>query len=265
MHMPPVSSAAAETLDYTEEIFCLNFELRTMAQLVFHHEAERWLHGFMFGITEQEHLSRYNYIVKHVAGKRVLDVACGSGYGSYLLAAEGNADHVDALDLNAESIRYAEHRHSHPAVRRWVGDAEQYYKEGAYDVIISFETVEHLPNYVSFLENVARSLAPSGTFCVSTPITRATTTQCNNPYHVIEWSFADFQKLISSHFIVEEVYVQNIHLLKDIPSASLLHRVRRKLSPPIQPKRSVFERYTGQYEPNDIYHGYQVLVCKKKA
>ncbi len=266
MHMPPVSTSAPEAVNYAEEIFCLNFELRTLADITLRSEAERWLHGFIFDFVEKEHLSRYQFIKDYVADKRVLDVACGSGYGTYLLAAEGGAAQVDGLDLSIDAIRYAAHRHPHAAVQRWVGDAEQYRKDGAYDVIVSFETIEHLPHPRLFLENMAHNLAPGGMLCISTPMVPKTTNKSANPYHVIEWSLPDFQQLIAEYFSIDSVYVQHVGLLQDKPPTSLMSRVRNKLFPKLPaPSRPVFEKYIGQYDPAQIEYGYQVLVCKSKS
>ncbi len=69
-----------------EEVFCLNFELRTISGLLLRSEVERWIPGFIWSWVEAEHMARYEYACSWVTGKKVLDVACGSGYGSYLMA-----------------------------------------------------------------------------------------------------------------------------------------------------------------------------------
>jgi 2-polyprenyl-3-methyl-5-hydroxy-6-metoxy-1,4-benzoquinol methylase len=253
---------------YTEEIFCLNYELEALADLTIRSEAERWVPKFMIPSIETEHLSRYQFAVDFVKGQQVLDIACGSGYGSYLLAKDGHAAHVMACDISETSLRYGNHRYGHENVTRSYEDATKYRKEGFYDVAVSFETIEHLKEYEKFLQNIHFSLKSNGVFLVSTPIVPQTRTQCGNPYHVIEWSFYDFQELLKKYFTVESVHVQG--LIPISKKVSLAGRVIRKLkkellsiNEPQTPVNYHLEKFNNQYRPEEILHGYQLLVCRK--
>ena len=242
-----------------EELFCLKFENKALADIYFRDEAERWVYSYMYDITEQEHLDRYRYARDRAENKKVLDIACGSGYGSYLIATEGKAKEVIAVDLDADSIRYGDHRFAHPSIKRSVGDAQEFKKEGEFDLIVSFETIEHLPKYEQFLQNMGKTLADDGHFLVSTPIVKHTRTNCKNPYHVIEWSFSDFQELVGKYFNVDEIYLQNIEFKnKKTFFGKLFQGKKNKYS------RIVFEKYTGQCDIDLIREGYQMLVCSKK-
>lgn len=253
---------------YQEEIFCLNYELEALADLTIRNEAERWVPKFMYPSIETEHLSRYKFALNYVSGKNVLDIACGSGYGSYLLAKEGNASHVTACDINESALRYGNHRYAHANVVRSYEDATKYRKDSHFDVAVSFETIEHLKEYDKFLDNIYHSLKPQGAFLVSTPIVPKTRTECGNPYHAIEWSLNDFQELIKKRFAIEGVYVQG--LIPVAKKVSLPGRVVRKVNRTLFPTAVStiavnynLEKFNNQYSPENIQHGYQLLVCRK--
>lgn len=242
-----------------EELFCLKFENKALADIYFRDEAERWVYSYMHDITEKEHLDRYNFVKEIAKDKRVLDIACGCGYGSYLIAKEGNAKHVEGVDLNEDSIRYGNHRFGEPNIVRSVGDAQEFIKEEEFDFIVSFETIEHLPKYDQFLFNMSKSLKEDGSFFVSTPIVKQTHTNSKNPYHVIEWSFDDFHKLIEKYFNIEAIYLQNIEFKKKKTFFGKLFQKKKDKYHKIE-----FEKYTQQCDIDKIKEGYQMLVCSKK-
>ena len=246
-----------------EELFCIKFETKALADIYFRNEAERWVHSIIHEKNESEHIDRYNFVKKFTYNKKVLDIACGSGYGSYLIATEGKAKEVIGIDLNSDSIRYGNHRFSNAFLKRFVGDAQEYIVESEFDVIVSFETIEHLPKYKQFLENMSKSLKNDGHFYVSTPIVKKTRTNCVNPFHVIEWSFEDFHKLINENFNIEEIYLQHINYKNIKPRktffAKLFQNITLKFYKPI-----IFEKYTKQISINKIKKGYQILKCSKK-
>ena len=101
---------------------------------------------------EQEHLARYEYARQFVAGLDVLDVACGTGYGSQMLADAG-AKSVLGVDISREAIEFARGHHASDRTRFELGDAQNLYDipREKFDAIVSFETVEHVPNADAFL------------------------------------------------------------------------------------------------------------------
>ncbi len=244
--------------DIIEELFCLKFENKALADIYFRDEAERWVYSYMHNITEKEHLERYNFVKNIAANKKVLDIACGSGYGSFIIAKEGNAKEVVAIDLNPDSIRYGNHRFGLSNINRFVGDAQEFIQQESFDIIISFETIEHLPKYEQFLQNMAKTLSKDGIFFVSTPIVKKTKTNCKNPYHVIEWSFTDFHFLIEKYFKIETVYLQNIEFKNKKTFFGKLFEGGKKQ------QRIEFEKYVQQCDIEKIKEGYQMLVCTKK-
>lgn len=247
-----------------EELFCLKFELDAMSELLIYSNAERWIYKMMHPMGEKQHLNRYIFAKSLVENKVVLDIAGGCGYGTYFLAEEGKPKEIHSVDLSPLSVRYANHRHPHPKVSRFVDNAETYVKDNYYDTVVSFETIEHLKNHRQFLESIKRSLKPGGTLVISTPINNKTTEQNINPYHVIEWSFGDFQKLIAEYFDIEHIYVQNILEKKDIVD-SFFKRMMHKFFPSFFRKNDPsLVAYSAQFNPQKVAFGFQLLVCKNK-
>jgi 2-polyprenyl-3-methyl-5-hydroxy-6-metoxy-1,4-benzoquinol methylase len=125
-------------------------------------------------------LRRYEIAARYISGKRVLDIACGVGYGSKMLRLAG-ATTVVGVDVSAETVRYAQQRYQIPGVEFICADAEQFEWSDQFDVIVSFETIEHLPNPIKFLENVRSLLVPDGDFVLSVPLGE---TRHFDPYHL---------------------------------------------------------------------------------
>ncbi len=153
------------------------------------------------------HEKRYRFALPYCRGKKVLDAACGVGYGSALIA--GEATQVVGVDLGAEAIDYARSRYARPNVEFRVGDLlAPDLDDASFDVVCSFETLEHLPDRDSYLGHVARVLTADGVFLVSTPRAERTTERPVNPWHCVEYSRADFEVLLRRHFGEVELYGQ---------------------------------------------------------
>ncbi len=198
-----------ETDKLAEEIFCLKYELDTLANVLLKNETERWLPGFLHERTEHSHLERYRLACNYTSGKKVLDVACGVGKGSNMMAQIGGATFVNGFDIQPEALRYANWRNAAPNLEFAAVNAETMDIADAFDIVVSFETIEHLPNYRSFLINAKKSLKSGGCLLISTPIS-AKDVDLNpaNPYHVQEWGFKKFQKVLEELFSIEKVFVQ---------------------------------------------------------
>lgn len=252
--------------DVLEELFCQRLETKALSEILCYKGCERWLYGYMLEQVEEEHLRRYKFSVELVKDKVVLDVASGCGYGSYLLAVEGKAKKVFGLDISEDAVRYSNYRYSHENITRVVADATEYKFRDKYDVITSFETVEHIANYSKYLENIEQVLSKNGHLIISTPIVNQTTTKPYNPHHVIEWNYDDFYKLMSKYFTVNEVYFQDIVLTTDFKKQSFYDRILKKLRlKKIEYRIKIpFEKYQKQYELNEIKSGFQMFVCGKK-
>jgi SAM-dependent methyltransferase len=255
------------------ELQCLRFEIETIRGYLFQNSFERWVPDFVPQYLHQHHQERYELACKFVQSKTVLDVACGSGFGSYLLAEKGKACRVLGVDLSPAAIHYGNIKFHHKNVSREVGDAQVFQSGELFDAIVSFETIEHLPEYEKFIACVKDSLKPDGLIIISTPIVMETRHNCENPYHVIEWSFNDFQKLIGDHFNISESYLQNVQFYKvPIDKKDIFFRGMRKLKKllvsrpdPYSVKKEGIEKWNNQYNPKEITGGYQIIVAKNKT
>ena len=123
---------------------------------------------------------RYETAARYVKDKRVLDIACGVGYGSQLLRLAG-ATTVVGVDVSSESVEYAKQRYQTPNVEFICADAEQFQSSEQFDVVVSFETIEHLPHPIKFLENIRSFLVPGGELILSVPLGE---TRHFDPYHL---------------------------------------------------------------------------------
>jgi len=153
------------------------------------------------------HEKRYRFALPHCAGMDVLDAGCGVGYGSALLASV--AARVVGVDVSSDAIDYARTRYALPNVEFRVCDLLDLDLPAAtFDVVCSFEAIEHLADRDAFLQHVTRTLRDDGVFCVSTPRVNRTNKRPNNPYHYVEYSRADFEELLLRHFADVELFGQ---------------------------------------------------------
>lgn len=137
-----------------------------------------------FDDVEPSHLARYMFAAAMVApGKSILDLACGAGYGAYLLAE--SAAQVVGVDGSSQAIAFANEQWGRDRVRFETASAGRWFDEcaGRWDVCVSFETVEHVYDAELFLFKLWSRLVDGGTLLISTP-----NAQCyplvDNPFHV---------------------------------------------------------------------------------
>ncbi len=171
---------------------------------------ERVVPGLVDADLFNEHFARYRLAVRWSAGKRVLDAGCGTGYGSAELAR--TAASVTAIDFSEEAISYAREQFQAPNLEFRTGDC-LHLPEGSFDLIVAFEVIEHLPRWREFLSEVKRVLAPGGLFLVSTPnrlwYADSRGTSGENPFHVHEFDYAEFQAELGAVFPQVGIMVQN--------------------------------------------------------
>lgn len=262
------------TLTIEEELFCTKYELKILSGIVNMDMLERWVPGFCGTHTHKEHVSRYDWVKDFVKNKTVLDIACGSGFGSYKLVAEGNAEKVLAGDIDEDTVKYASCRNRHPLVDFQVQNAETFKFDKKFDVVVSFETIEHLKKPEAFLSNVNEVLNTKGSFFVSTPISGVPyNKKPANIYHTVEWGFVKFQELVSNYFDIKDIFLQ-MYRFPPKPDNRIMSRGLRKAGIVKTPSPGqVIERLAPfKWNPDEIaketigtlWTGYQILQCKKK-
>jgi SAM-dependent methyltransferase len=153
------------------------------------------------------HLKRYVFAAPYCENSVVLDAACGVGYGSAELGTL--AERVVGIDMDDATIAYARWRYARANVEFERMDVTRLdFGDASFDVVVSFETIEHLADREAFLHEVARVLRPSGTFLVSTPHAARTTEAPDNPFHRVEYSRDDFTRLLARHFAKVDLFGQ---------------------------------------------------------
>jgi SAM-dependent methyltransferase len=130
---------------------------------------ERWIPGQVDQRIEDDHQRRYQFALRFSRGRRVLDIACGTGAGAYLLATDGAAASVDGVDISADTIAHAREHYQHPCLRFEVSDITTYRPVECFDLITCFETIEHVSDELLVLHNLRSWLRPGGLLLVSSP------------------------------------------------------------------------------------------------
>jgi ubiquinone/menaquinone biosynthesis C-methylase UbiE len=135
-------------------------------------------------MVEAEHVCRYLWAAPLAEGRRVLDAACGTGYGSAILAGAGAAS-VTAVDRSEDALRRAR-RAATEGVRHERADlAALPFEDGAFDLVVCFEAIEHVDDQDRVLDELVRVLAPGGVLAISSP--NRDVYIPDNPHHTHEY------------------------------------------------------------------------------
>jgi SAM-dependent methyltransferase len=155
----------------------------------------------------RRHLAVYEWIGARVAGLRVLDMACGEGYGSEVLSRA--AASVVGVDANPEAHEHARRRYVRQNLRFERGLVETYGSPGAFDAVVFLQTIEHVQDPAAVLEHFRGLVGPAGVVYVSTPnlLTLAApgADKSDNPWHIKEYRADEFRALCEGVFDQVEV------------------------------------------------------------
>jgi 2-polyprenyl-3-methyl-5-hydroxy-6-metoxy-1,4-benzoquinol methylase/glycosyltransferase involved in cell wall biosynthesis len=163
------------------------------------------------GEIQLEHVHRYLLALEYAQGKDVLDIACGEGFGSAILAKSSRS--VIGVDIAREAVEHAAHRYRLPNVKFQLGScAEIPLKSKTIDLVVSFETIEHHDQHQEMMAEIKRVLRPDGILIISSPDKKeyATLTNYSNPFHVKELFKEEFLALIRAYFNNSELISQRI-------------------------------------------------------
>jgi 2-polyprenyl-3-methyl-5-hydroxy-6-metoxy-1,4-benzoquinol methylase len=150
------------------------------------------------------HMATYKFALKFVEGKRTLDYGCGTGYGSHMLASV--ADNVTAVDVSNVAIEHAKNIFSanNLAFKTISGLSDE-----KFDVITSFQVIEHVPDDKEYLKNLKSLLNPGGCLIISTPDKNNRLFKFIqkpwNIFHLKEYSYKSFNNLLHKYFFKIEV------------------------------------------------------------
>jgi SAM-dependent methyltransferase len=208
------------------------------------------LETFVVDETMTEHLHRYAVARQYVKGKAVLDIACGEGYGSRLLAQDALA--VTGVDIDAATIDHAAKKYTAGNLSFIKGDIENIpFDTASFDIVVSFETLEHTDQHQKALNEIKRVLRPGGILLISTPEKKKYTDVPGNmnPFHKKELYRDEFVSLLAAYFRHHIICHQGLYVSSII----------------VPPANRSLEIYSGDYEQvaavNNIDPLYLLAVC----
>ncbi|WP_354320380.1 glycosyltransferase [Pseudacidovorax sp. 1753] len=154
------------------------------------------------GELRYEHMHRYAWAAQYAAGRAVLDIACGEGYGSALLAAHARS--VTGVDVSEDAVAHAHVAYADiPNLKFRQGSADAIpFESSHFDMVVSFETIEHLSTQREMIAEIRRVLKPDGVLIISSPNKKTYSDDRNyvNEYHVKELYFDEFDALLRTQF-----------------------------------------------------------------
>ena len=223
-----------------------------------------------------EHLERYKFAKAFIKNKKVLDIACGVGYGSEIL--KENAKEIYGGDISKEAIEFA--KENYPGINFSVMDATKIpFKDNSFDAIVSFETIEHFKEYKQFIKEVERVLKKGGLFICSSPnkdITSPFRKKPGNPFHTQEFKVEEFKTMMENSFknikIFGQMPVKNDlkFKIKTIFMRTFIYKTLLFFAKKIIKYRisnNIGENYAKVLSSNDfkgdIEHTYIIVVCEK--
>jgi ubiquinone/menaquinone biosynthesis C-methylase UbiE len=224
---------------------------------------ERVIEGTTPDRIWSDHVARYEFANRYVKDKTVLDIACGTGYGSSILK-EQTASSVYGVDISLEAIEFAQEKYGRNHVHFAIGDISTIpFVANSFDAIVCFETIEHMDNHNKVLSELVRVLKPQGLLLISSPNRRLTSPgksiadSPDNPFHTIEYSVNEFTDLLSQYFEIMDIYGQrNINKLFLFPFFERLLRyiIPRLYCPEAGTARLKKHRSISEYR-------YIVVIC----
>jgi SAM-dependent methyltransferase len=150
----------------------------------------------------QEHLIRYSFALPYMQDADVIDLGCGCGYGTYLLATQGARSAV-GVDLSPEAVEYARSHYQLPNLSFETMDVTSLaYPDNYFTGAVCLEVFEHVQDHEALLREVVRVLAPGGMLVLSTPNKQVWSPGRNepiNPWHVREFDREEFGHLVEMH------------------------------------------------------------------
>jgi ubiquinone/menaquinone biosynthesis C-methylase UbiE len=183
---------------------CRRLAARQLGQLLYGHRpdlghgSERQVARRLDGIR-RDHRTRYSFASRNIGGGRILDIACGSGYGSFMLGRADPARSVIGADRCAQTVAFARRHYSLPNVSFKCAEALEISGADEFDAIVSLETLEHIHEESRFLRVLRRLARSHCTLVVSTP-NEHLYPYCPsfNPHHVRHHTPEQLDQLLSA-------------------------------------------------------------------
>ncbi|MCC6181895.1 MAG: hypothetical protein B6D44_00550 [Ignavibacteriales bacterium UTCHB2] len=155
----------------------------------------------IFNQNTLEHLHRYSIALNLVQDKTILDIACGTGYGTNILASRAKA--IVGIDVDEKTIEQARYNYRKGNIEFKAGSITSIpYKDNYFDVVVSFETVEHIENHELMMSEIKRVLKADGILIMSSPdkLYYSDIPNYKNVFHLNELYENNFKELIEKYF-----------------------------------------------------------------
>ncbi len=168
------------------------------------------LEPFIYNETAAEHLHRYAIACQFSANKNILDIACGEGYGSFLISK--NAASVIGVDIDCNVIAQASKKYIKKNLSFIQGTTSNIpVADNSIDVVVSFETIEHHNEHEKMFEEIKRVLKSNGVLIISSPEKKYYSDIPNhqNIFHIKELYLDEFKALVSKYFKCADYYFQS--------------------------------------------------------
>jgi len=179
------------------------------------------------------HLATYAFAKKYMDGKKVLDLGCGSGYGTFGLSS--SCKHITGVDISEEAILYAKSKYSKPNLNFVniddIQETKLPFKDESFDMVISFQVIEHIPNTNEFLSEAKRVLKTEGILIIATPNRENRLFGFQRPwniFHVKEFSGLSLKKYLCKYFSEEKIQTFGISASTEIVKHELKRTNRLK-------------------------------------
>ena len=208
-----------------------------------------------------EHMARYIFAQSLVENKVVLDIACGTGYG--LAALKPEAKHVIGVDVDLEAARAAQAECDARAAVMLGDGLRLPFADAAFDVITSFETLEHIHDRPKFLSELKRVLRGGGKLVLSTPnanYTRPVNGKPSNPFHIFEYRPEELIAELRVHFNIEQFLGQMLDQNIQIPP---FHEAQMRLPRDVWTQAKLFCWKAFNKFPFGIREGLSEMIWRK--
>lgn len=216
--------------------------------------------------TLQLHLERYRFAAQHAREGRLLDIACGVGYGTALLAERTGIDAV-GVDISPDAVRYATERYSGPHARFEQGNAMAFADPEGFDTIVSLETIEHVENPVGLLSHLVTLLKPQGVLICSVPTTPSVDL---NPHHLHDFSEQSFRLLLGRVNLSELAALEQIQPVNPVSIARRKETRMRGMRQNLAAYYASHPRSLWRRVSSTLRHGFSnkyltVVSCRREA
>lgn len=179
------------------------------------------------------HESRYKFAETYIKNKAVLDLGCGSGYGTKILS--GSAKKVLAIDISKDTIDFAKNNFGNENIEfKCANVFETGVNNNSVDVVVCFEVLEHVETPDLLLTEIKRVLKEDGLLIISTPNKEITSPNSDipiNPFHKKEYTLSDLRLFLSKYFSKVQFYGEwpNDDMVKSYSTASKIDEIVQRL------------------------------------